>query len=241
MAPSHEIDMTRLPRHIGIIMDGNGRWAERHGVSVDEGHEAGAKGVRAVVEGCRELGIEALSLYAFSTENWNRPKAEVDALFDLLCTYVRLELDNIHAEDIRVSIMGNMEGLPKRVRADLRHCMELTRHNKSLTVNVAVNYGARREIADAARAIAKEVKAGKLSPDAVDEECFARHLYVPGLPELDLLVRTSGEMRLSNFMLWQLSYAEIVVTRVLWPDFRKRHLRHAIATYQARRRRFGRR
>jgi undecaprenyl diphosphate synthase len=236
-----EIDSKRLPRHIAIIMDGNGRWAKRHGLSTEEGHEAGAKSVRAVIEGCRELGIEALSLYAFSTENWARPQQEVTALFELLSKYVRLELENIHKEDIRVSIMGRRDGLSPQTVADLEYCMDRTRHNKSMLVNVAVNYGSRLEIADAARAIAAEVQAGALRLENIDEECMARHLYVPDLPDLDLLVRTSGEMRVSNFMLWQFSYAEFMSMKVLWPDFRKRHLRQAIAVYQQRQRRFGKR
>jgi undecaprenyl diphosphate synthase len=236
---SKNIDMTRLPRHIGIIMDGNGRWAARHGLTVDEGHEAGAKSVRAVIEGCRELGISVLSLYAFSTENWNRPKSEVDGLFRLLSKYVRLEIDEIDREDIRVSIMGRMEELPKGVLEDLEYCMDRTKDNASLVVNCAINYGARAEIVDAARTIASEVQAGKLPLEAVDEACFARHLYVPDLPDLDMLIRTSGEMRVSNFMLWRFSYAEFVPMRVLWPDFRKRHLRQAIGIYQSRQRRFG--
>ena len=233
------IDMKRLPRHIAIIMDGNGRWAERHGVSHEEGHEAGAKSVRASIEGCREMGIQVLSLYAFSTENWRRSKREVEALFQLLSKYVRLELDNIHKEDIRVTIMGRRDGLTPKVIEDLDYCIERTKNNRSMVVNVAINYGARTEIADAARAIATEAIAGGLAPRDVDETCFARHLYVPELPELDLLIRTSGEVRVSNFMLWQLSYAEIVPMRVLWPDFRKRHLRQAIAVFQSRQRRFG--
>jgi len=239
VAPTPKIDKKCLPRHIAIIMDGNGRWAERHGVSHEEGHEAGAKSVRAVIEGGRELGIEALTLYAFSTENWRRPKAEVDALFQLLSKYVRLELENIHKEDIRVTIMGRLDELAPKTLEDLNYCMERTKNNKSMTVNVGVNYGARAEIIDATKAIASEVKSGKLSLDDIDEACFASHLYVPDLPELDLLIRTSGELRISNFMLWQLSYAEIMPMRVLWPDFRKRHLRQAIAAYQARHRRFG--
>ena len=233
------IDMKRLPRHIAIIMDGNGRWAGRHGVSHEEGHEAGAKSVRASIEGCREMGIQVLSLYAFSTENWRRSKREVEALFQLLSKYVRLELDNIHKEDIRVTIMGRRDGLTPKVIEDLDYCVERTKNNRSMVVNVAINYGARTEIADAARAIATEAIAGGLRPDDIDEACFARHLYVPELPELDLLIRTSGEVRVSNFMLWQLSYAEIVPMQVLWPDFRKRHLRQAIAAFQSRQRRFG--
>lgn len=239
--PSTEIDMQRLPRHIAFIMDGNGRWAKKHGVSVDEGHEAGAKGVRAVVEGCRELGIQVLTLYAFSTENWQRPKSEVDALFQLMSKYVRLELENIHKEDIRVTIMGRLEGLSEQVLADLNYCMERTKNNRSMRINVAINYGSRAEIADAAKSIAEKVASGALKREEVDEACVGGHLYVPDLPDVDLLVRTSGEERISNFMLWQISYAEILFMPVLWPDFRKRHLRQAIAEYQSRQRRFGKR
>jgi undecaprenyl diphosphate synthase len=231
--------MKRLPRHIAIIMDGNGRWAERHGVSHEAGHEAGAKSVRVVIEGSRELGVKILTLYAFSTENWRRPKAEINALFELLSKYVRLELENIHKEDIRVTIMGRLDGLSDRTIADLRHCMERTKNNQSMQINVGLNYGGRAEIVDAAKAIAADVKAGRLRIPDIDETCFAGHLYVPDLLDPDLLIRTSGEMRVSNFMLWQLSYTEIVPLRVLWPDFRKRHLRQAIAVYQSRQRRFG--
>jgi undecaprenyl diphosphate synthase len=237
--PSPVIDKKRLPKHIAIIMDGNGRWAKRHRLSVAEGHEAGAKSVRTVIELCRELGVSVLTLYAFSTENWRRSKMEVNALFQLLSKYVQLELENIHKEDIRVTIMGRMQGLSEKTKADLQHCMTLTENNRSLLVNVAVNYGARAELADAARAIATETQSGQLTPDQVDEDCLARHLYLPELPEVDLLVRTSGEKRISNFMLWQVSYAEILWMKVLWPDFRKRHLRQAIMEYQSRQRRFG--
>lgn len=238
--PLPELDRKHLPRHIAIIMDGNGRWAKRHGVSRAAGHEAGTKGVRAVVEACRELGdIKALTLYAFSTENWRRSKAEVSTLFRLLSRYINLELENIHKEDIRITFMGRMEGLPARAVRDLARCIERTARNKSMVLNVAINYGGRAEIVDASRALATDVEAGKLKLSRVDEECFARYLYQPGLPELDLLIRTSGEMRISNFMLWQISYAEIVLSRTLWPDFRKRHLYRAIAEYQSRQRRFG--
>ncbi len=235
-----DIDMEHLPRHIAVIMDGNGRWAERHGVSRTAGHEAGAESVRAIVEACRELGgIDALTLYAFSTENWRRPKYEVSALFRLLSLYIERELDSIHRQDIRCTIMGRMEDLSTRVIKDLNRCMSLTANNKSMILNIAINYGARTEIADAAKAVARDVQAGTLDVDDIDEASIAQRLYVPELPELDLLIRTSGEMRLSNFMLWQLSYAEIVITPTLWPDFRKRHLYKAIAEYQARHRRFG--
>jgi undecaprenyl diphosphate synthase len=234
------IDTKRLPRHVAVIMDGNGRWAEREGVSRAAGHEAGAKSVRAIVEACRELErIEVLSLYAFSTENWRRSKLEVSALFRLLSKYIKIELENIHKENIRISIMGRMDGLPANAVRDLRHCIELTRNNTAMVLNVAINYGSRAEIADAARHVAEDAIAGKLKPDTIDEACFARYLYVPGLPDPDLLIRTSGELRLSNFMLWQMSYAEIVVMPTLWPDFRKQHLHEAIREYQARQRRFG--
>ena len=233
------IDRKRLPRHIAIIMDGNGRWATQHHVSHARGHEAGAKSVRAVVEACRELGIEVLSLYAFSTENWRRSKVEVSALFRLLSKYIHLELASIHKEDIRIVMMGRSEGLPAKAVADLDHAIDLTKNNRSMIVNVAVNYGARAEIADAAKAIAADVAAGRLRVEDINEDRFARYLYQPALPDPDLLIRTSGEMRLSNFMLWQLSYAEIMPLDVLWPDFRKPHLYAALAEFQSRQRRFG--
>jgi undecaprenyl diphosphate synthase len=235
-----KLDLDRVPRHVAVIMDGNGRWARKHGAGRVAGHEAGAKSVHAIVEASRELGkVDVLSLYAFSTENWRRSKTEVSALFRLLSKYIQLELENIHKEDIRVRIMGRREGLSARVRKDLEYSEEYTRGNKSMTLNLAVNYGGRAEIADAARDIALEVKAGRIDPAKIDEECISRHLYLPDLPDPDLLIRTSGELRLSNFMLWQMSYAEIVVTRTLWPDFRKRHLHAAIAEYQSRQRRYG--
>jgi len=234
------LDPKRLPRHVAVIMDGNGRWAKKHGVTRLRGHEAGAKAVRAIIEACRELGrIETLSLYAFSTENWRRSKPEVSGLFRLLSKYIRLELENLNAEDIRVQFIGRTKGLPKRVLADFEESRELTKNNKSMQVNFAINYGARAEIADACRAIAEEVEAGRLNTKNIDEERVARHLYDPLSSDLDLLIRTAGEMRLSNFMLWQASYAEIAVTRALWPDFRKPHLYRALRQYQARTRKFG--
>lgn len=237
---TYALDLKKLPRHIAVIMDGNGRWAEREGVSRAAGHEAGAKSVRAIVEGCRELQhVHALTLYAFSTENWRRSKLEVNALFRLLSKYVRIEIDNIHKENIRVTIMGRMEGLPQKAIDDLRYSMDLTKNNTAMTLNVAINYGGRAEIADAAKRIAQDAVAGRVKPDSVDEKTFAKYLYVPELPDPDLLIRTSGELRLSNFMLWEMSYAEIVVTPTLWPDFRKNHLHECILEYQARKRRFG--
>lgn len=234
------LEPKRLPRHVAVIMDGNGRWAKQHGLTRLRGHEAGAKTVRAIIEACRELGaIETLTLYAFSSENWRRSKTEVSGLFRLLSKYIRLELDNLNAEDIRVVSIGRTKGLPKKVIADLEESCELTKNNRSMQVNIAVNYGARAEIVDASRALAEEVEAGRLQAKNIDEESLAMHLYDPSSRDLDLLIRTAGEMRLSNFMLWQASYAEIVVTRTLWPDFRKRHLYSALREYQARTRRFG--
>ena len=235
-----EIDTTRLPKHVAIIMDGNGRWAKKNGVGRAAGHEAGAKSVRAAVEACRELGgIESLTLYAFSTENWRRSKVEVETLFRLLSKYIKIEIDNIHKEDIRVVFMGRLEALSARARRDIEYSMDLTRNNKSMLLCIAMNYGARSEIVDATRAIAAEVKSGALKEEDIDEACFARHLYTPEVANLDLMIRTSGEMRVSNFLLWQLSYAEFAPLAVLWPDFRKQHLYEAIAQYQARDRRFG--
>jgi len=235
-----ELDRKRLPHHIAIIMDGNGRWAQKHGLSRAAGHEAGMKSVKAIIRACRELGsIEVLTLYAFSTENWRRSKTEVGTLFRLLSKYVALELDNLHKEEVRITAMGRLDDLPSRAQEDLRHAVELTASNKAMTVNVALNYGAHAELADAARAVARDAKLGMLEPESIDESCFSRYLYLPDLPDPDLLIRTGGEMRLSNFMLWQLSYAELVFSRVLWPDFRKRHLYLAIAEFQSRKRRFG--
>lgn len=234
------LDPKRLPRHVAVIMDGNGRWAKKHGVTRLRGHEAGAKAVRTIIEACRELGkIETLTLYAFSTENWRRSKTEVSGLFRLLSKYIHLELDNLHAEDIRVQFIGRTDRLGKKVLAELEESRELTKNNRSMQVNFAINYGARAEIVDACRSIAEDVEAGRLLSRNIDEDQIAQRLYDPVSKNLDLLIRTAGESRLSNFMLWQASYAEIVVTRTLWPDFRKRHLRQALFEFQSRKRKFG--
>jgi undecaprenyl diphosphate synthase len=233
------IDMERLPRHVAIIMDGNGRWAKAHGKRRAQGHEAGAQSVREVLEACGDLGIETLTLFAFSTENWRRSKSEVNTLFRLMSKYIHKGIDEIHNNNVRVRFLGKMEGLPERAVKDMQYCLDLTRNNTGGEACVALNYGGRMEIVDAARRIAEEARAGKLDPAALDEAAFANYLYVPDRSEVDLLIRTSGEMRISNFMLWQISYAEIVVTPVLWPDFRKPHLCDAVVEYQSRRRRFG--
>ncbi len=235
-----ELDRKRLPKHVAIIMDGNGRWAKREGLPRAQGHDAGAKSVRAVIEAARELlGIETLTLYAFSTENWRRSTTEVNTLFRLLSKHINLEIRNLHKEDIRVVFMGRREGLSGKTLLDMDESESLTRNNKSMLLNVAINYGGRAELVDVCRSIANDVNDGTLKPDAIDEEAIASRLYVPEIRDVDLLIRTSGEMRISNFLLWQLSYAEIVVTPTLWPDFRKDHFHEALAEYQARNRRFG--
>ena len=235
-----ELDPERLPRHVAIIMDGNGRWAKENGLSRIRGHEAGAKSVRAVTEVCRELGgIETLSLYAFSTENWRRSKTEVAALFALLSKYINLEIDNLHEENIRVKFMGRADGLAKQLVNEMHASEEKTKDNTAMTLNLAINYGSRGEILDACTSIVEDVQSGVLTKDAIDEQAISDRLYLPETQELDLLIRTSGEMRLSNFMLWQLSYAEIVVTDTYWPDFKKPQLMDVLREYQSRKRNFG--
>jgi undecaprenyl diphosphate synthase len=228
-----------LPRHVAVIMDGNGRWAERRGLDRIEGHRAGIESVRAVVRAAHELGVGQLTLYAFSTENWNRPKGEVDALMALLEHYLEAELDELDRNGIRLRAMGRLERLPASVRARLEAAMQRTRDNREMVVLFALSYGGRTEIVDAARRIAREVEQGKLDPEQIDEKVFAAYLYAPDLPEPDLLIRTGGESRVSNFLLWQIAYAEIHVTDVMWPDFRKGDLVDAILSYQNRERRYG--
>lgn len=235
-----DLDLKRLPKHIAIIMDGNGRWASRHGLSRAEGHEAGARSVRKVVEACRELKrVKSLTLYAFSTENWRRPKREVSTLFGLLTRYIELEIDNLDEQDIRVVFTGRTDGLEQHLLADMQRSMDRTKNNRSMVLNLAVNYGSRAEIVDAVRIIGDNVQAGRVRIEDIDESTISENLYMPEISELDLLIRTSGEYRLSNFMMWQASYAEIVITKVLWPDFRRRHLYNAIGEFQNRKRTFG--
>jgi undecaprenyl diphosphate synthase len=229
-----------IPRHIAIIMDGNGRWARRRGLERVRGHEAAKRAVREAIEGCVELGVEVLTLYTFSIENWQRPRHEVATLMRLLREVLLEERDNLRKNDVRLRISGRIEDLPKYVRLVIDATQHHLRHARSMTLNLALSYGGRGEIVDAVRGIAREVRAGRIRPEQIDEELFRRYLYTADLPDPDLLIRTSGEMRLSNFLLWQLAYAELWVTDVLWPDFRKRHLFLACASYQRRERRFGR-
>ena len=233
------LDRARLPRHIAIIMDGNGRWAKRRLLNRVKGHEKGADTVRTVVRTCRQIGIQFLSLYAFSTENWQRPKAEVSALMTLLKRYIASEKEELHRQHIRVNVLGELESLPADVRAPLMDIVALTRENAGMAVNLAISYGGRAEIVRMVREIALQVQAGRLTPDAIDAGLVARHLYTAGMPDPDLLIRTSGEMRISNFLLWQIAYAEIFVTPTLWPDFDREEFLAILHQFQARERRFG--
>jgi len=228
-----------IPRHVAIIMDGNGRWARQRGLPRTAGHRAGAEALREVVKTAAQLGIEILTLYAFSTENWKRPRAEVEALMGLLVEYLGKELDRLVKEGVRIQVIGHPEELPPQVRSELERALEATRSNDGLLVNLALNYGGRREIADAIRAIVKKALEGNLRLEDIDEGLVQSHLYTAGLPDPDLLIRPSGEMRVSNFLLWQIAYTEFWVTDVLWPDFRPYHLLEAVRAYQARDRRFG--
>ena len=229
----------RLPRHVAIIMDGNGRWAAQRGQPRIAGHKAGVEAVRAAVDTGARLGLGALTLFAFSTENWKRPRFEVDALMRMLRRYLRIELDEIDKQNIRFQTIGRIGALPDKVRKEIQHATERTARNKGMVLSVALNYGGRAEIVDATRAAIRRLLDEGIRPDEITEERIANELYTRNLPELDLLVRTSGELRISNFLLWQSAYAEIYVTETLWPDFRRLHLLEAVVDYQRRDRRFG--
>ncbi|MFY9557882.1 MAG: isoprenyl transferase [Blastocatellia bacterium] len=234
------LDLARLPRHVAIIMDGNGRWATRRNLPRVMGHRAGADAVRRTVETAARLGLECLTLYAFSTENWKRPRYEVRALMDLLMEYLRKELRSLKENNIRFRMIGRSEDLNISVLEQIRKAELSTFQNTGLRLSIALNYGARAEIVDAFRKLACEVAAGRLQPGDVDDEMISRNLYTGSLPDPDLLIRTSGEMRISNFLLWQIAYAEIHVTETPWPDFGEREMIAALIDYQTRNRRFGR-
>ena len=236
-----DIDLARLPGHVAIIMDGNGRWAKQHKVKVALGHRSGTEALREIIRSSSDIGIRALSLYAFSTENWGRPASEVEALMLLILDFFSSEIDELDEKNVRITILGDKDALPKRQRDALREAERRTADNTGLRLNIAINYGARAELARAARTIAEEVRAGTLDPAAVNEEIFAQRLYTRDLPDVDLLIRTSGEMRLSNFLLYQCAYAEFVFPTMLWPDFTVEDYHRCIAQYQGRKRRFGRR
>jgi undecaprenyl diphosphate synthase len=232
-------DPTPGPNHVAIIMDGNGRWAKARGLPRVAGHRRGADAVRRVVRGAGELGIPVLTLFAFSTENWTRPADEVNDLMGLLRHYLRNELDELHRNGARLRVIGNREGLAADIVRDISDAEKMTRNNSRIDVNICINYGARAEILHAIRSLARQVAAGELTVDRIDEDRFESELLTSGVPDPDLLVRTSGEQRISNFMLWQCAYAELVFVDTLWPDFGKEHLELAIAEFRRRERRYG--
>ena len=237
---AQSIDPEKLPSHIAIIMDGNGRWAKGRSLPRAAGHRAGVEPVRITVDTCARLGLQALTLYAFSAENWKRPRAEVDMLWRLLRIYLRKEMPEILRNNIQFSCMGRIEALPELVRDELEAAVESTSRNTGMRLNVALNYSGRAELVDAVNALVEEAReTGKLKSLQIDEETIAAHLYTAGLADPDLLIRTSGEKRISNFLLWQIAYSEIYITETLWPDFRMKHLLEAILDYQKRDRRFG--
>jgi undecaprenyl diphosphate synthase len=229
----------RVPRHVAIIMDGNGRWAERRGLSRNEGHRQGLEAVRAVVRAAGDLGVEVLTLYAFSLENWNRPQAEVSELMRLLDHYLDVELEEVIARDIRVRVIGRLDRVPPILRKRVEEAVQRTRGGRAMTLVFALSYGGRAEIVDAARRLLREAELGNVDPEQLDEKTFAAYLYAPDLPDPDLLIRTGAESRVSNFLLWQIAYSEIYTTDLMWPDFREQHLAEAIADYARRERRFG--
>jgi len=239
MSFKDNINAKRLPKHIAIIMDGNGRWAKKLGMARTFGHENGAKTVRQVVEGCAELGVDNLTLYAFSTENWKRPKLEVQTLMKLLISSLKKEINTLHNNNIKLCTIGNIDSLPKKVYKELTEVIEITKFNTRMTLTVALSYGSREELINTIKEISIKVKNNIISLENIDESIINEHLYTQNLPDVDLLIRTSGEQRISNFLLWQIAYAELYFTDTLWPDFTKEDLYKAIIEYQKRERRFG--
>ena len=233
------IDASRLPKHLAIIMDGNGRWAKQQGLLRALGHESGTKSVKVIIEASAKLGIEFLTLYAFSTENWNRPKLEVETLMRVLINSLKKELTTLQKNNIKLSAIGNLEQLPKSAQKELLDVIEKTKGNSKMTLTLALSYGSRDEIVNAVRNICSKVKNNIISIDTIDDSIINEHLYTQNLPDVDLLIRTSGEHRISNFLLWQIAYAELYFTDILWPDFKEQDLYEAIISYQKRERRFG--
>lgn len=234
-----QINTDKLPKHLAIIMDGNGRWAKQKGFLRTIGHESGTKSVKTTVETCAKLGIKNLTLYAFSTENWNRPKLEVDTLMKLLISSLKKELKTLNKNNIRLNAIGNLTNLPVKVQAELQEVIQKTSENTRMTLTLALSYGAREELVQAVKKISDKVKNNIISTDTIDETIINQHLYTHDLPDVDLVIRTSGEHRISNFLLWQIAYAEFYFTEVLWPDFNEANLYEAIISYQNRERRFG--
>ncbi|MDH4057561.1 MAG: isoprenyl transferase [Cyclobacteriaceae bacterium] len=233
------IDLNNLPCHIAVIMDGNGRWARNKGAARIFGHRNAVQSVKDVTEGCGELGVKYLTLYAFSTENWGRPKEEVDGLMELLVNTLKKEINSLHENKVRLKTIGDVGHLPTVCQDNLKEAIEATSNNQGLTLILALSYSGRWEIVEAAKALAKDVKSGKISSEKISEDLFSDYLKTAGIPDPELLIRTSGEMRISNFLLWQIAYTELYITKKLWPDFRKEDLYEAICAYQMRDRRFG--
>lgn len=233
------INKDNLPKHLAIIMDGNGRWAKQKGFLRAFGHEKGTKSVRVTVETCAKLGIENLTLYAFSTENWNRPKLEVDTLMKLLVNSLKKELETLEKNNIRLNSIGNIDLLPAKAKKELLTVIEKTKNNSRMTLTLALSYGSREELINVVKIISEKVKNNIISIDTIDESIINEHLYTRNLPDVDLVIRTSGEHRISNFLLWQIAYSEFYFTDVLWPDFKEEDLYDAIISYQKRERRFG--
>ena len=232
-------EFAELPRHIAVIMDGNGRWAKQRGLHRIEGHRAGIRAVKRLVRNCRKMKIPYLTVFAFSTENWRRPKAEVDALMAMLKQFIRKELPELKENGIRLKVIGDLSKIPDDVRREIEWAIRETRHNSDMVLTIALSYSGRDEIVRAAKKIAERARAGKLDPEKLTERKFARFLDTAGIPDPDLLIRTSGEQRISNFLLWQLAYTEFYITPTLWPDFKKKDLEDAIRQFARRERRFG--
>lgn len=234
-----DLDQDRLPKHVAVIMDGNGRWAKRRGLPRIMGHRQGVDALKDLLRCCKDWGIQALTAYAFSTENWGRPHEEVDFLMTLFERVLMRELREMMEENVRIDFVGNLAALPRSLQSQIERSMDETRNNSSIQFTVATNYGGRQEILQACRAIATKVQQGDIQPDEIDETLFSRHLYTAHVCDPDLLIRTSGEMRISNFLLWQMAYAELYITDTLWPDFDRTEFHRALSSYQQRDRRFG--
>ncbi|NQY04626.1 MAG: isoprenyl transferase [Flavobacteriaceae bacterium] len=239
MSLKDQIQVDKVPQHVAVIMDGNGRWAKKKGMMRVFGHENGAKAVKEAIEGGSEIGVKFITLYAFSTENWNRPKSEVDKLMQLLVSTLKKELKKLQENNIKLNAIGNIDALPKKARKELLNVIDETKNNSQLTVTLALSYGSREELIKTVKLISDKVKNNIISIENIDESVINNHLYTQNLPDVDLLIRTSGEQRISNFLLWQIAYAELYFTNVLWPDFTKEHMFEAVMNFQNRERRFG--
>lgn len=236
---SEQLDPAKLPVHVAVIMDGNGRWAKARNLPRLAGHHQGVVAMKNIVRYCSDLGIRYLTVYAFSTENWNRPQDEVDGLMELLVRFLKAEIDELHENQVRMKVLGDISRLPAAGRAEIEKALELTAHNKGITFCIALNYGSRDEILTGVKKIAADVKAGILDPESITEEVFSNALYTAGIPDPDLMIRTSGELRLSNYLLWQLAYSELWFTDIPWPEFSPEEMDKALIAYQTRDRRYG--